>query len=165
LPRELVRSQSYGHPLAVLSCHIDGFNRFADRFGHEAADEQLQSFVINAEASIRKCDWLARTIDDSFMIVLPATTAAGAHRAAQKPRALFAVHPLSTPAEPMGFTVSVSVTAVNGKNDADSAAPIEALLRMANCRTTGKSRSGEGQSNSDSLGCPDAPSDGRKALN
>src|ERR1700730_15957006 len=35
LPRELSRSQRYGHALAVLNCHIDGFNRFVDRFGHQ----------------------------------------------------------------------------------------------------------------------------------
>lgn len=165
LPRELARSQRYGHALAVLNCHIGGFHWFADRFGHEAGDEQLRSFVSNAEASIRKCDWLARTIDDSFMIVLPETTSTGANRAAQKLRALFTVHPLSTPAEPMGFTVSVEVTAVNGKHDADSTVQIEALLRSANCRTNGDPLLGDAQSNCDHLAGAGAPSDGRNGLN
>jgi diguanylate cyclase (GGDEF)-like protein len=165
LPREWIRSRRYGHALAVLNCHIDGFNRFADQFGHEAGDEQLRSFVINAEASIRQCDWLARTIGDSFMIVLPETTAAGANRAAQKLRALFAVHPLSTPAEPMGFTVSVDVTAVNGKHDADSTVQIEALLRTANCRSNGSEPVDGVQSNSDTTISAGAPCDGRKGLN
>lgn len=165
LPRELIRSQRYGHALAVLNCHIDGFGRYADRFGHDASDEQLRWFVVNAETSIRKCDWLARTIGDSFMIVLPETTAAGANCAAQKLRALFAVHPLSTPAEPMGFTVSVEVTAVNGKHDADSTGQIEALLRSANCRTTGNPELGDGQSSCDSLTSEVAAGDGRHGLN
>jgi diguanylate cyclase (GGDEF)-like protein len=131
LPRELNRSQRYGHALAVLSCTIDGFTRFTDRFGHEAGDEQLRSFVAGSEGCIRQGDWLARTVGDSFMIVLPETAATGAHRAAQKLRALFALHPLSTPDEPIGFTVSIEVTAVEGKHDADSAAAIETLLRAA----------------------------------
>jgi diguanylate cyclase (GGDEF)-like protein len=165
LPRELARSQRYGHALAVLNCHIDGFKRFADRFGHEAADERLRSFVINVGTFIRKCDWLARTIGDSFMIVLPETPAAGAHRAAQKLRARFAVHPLSTPAEPMGFTVSVEVTAMNGKHDVDSTVQIEALLRTANCRTNSNPRLSDSQTNSEPLASLGAPGDGRNGLN
>jgi diguanylate cyclase (GGDEF)-like protein len=136
LPRELTRSRRYGHSLAVLNCHIDGFAQFADRFGHEAADAQLRSFVCDAETCIRKCDWLARTVGDSFMIVLPETTEPDADRAAQRLRARFNVHPLSTPDMPMGFTVSVEVTAVNAKHDADSSMEIEALLRSASCRTS-----------------------------
>jgi two-component system cell cycle response regulator len=165
LPRELTRSQRYGHALAVLNCRIDGFNRFAERFGHEAGDEQLRSFAINAEASIRKCDWLARTLGDSFMIVLPETTKFGADRAAQKLRALFAMHPLSTPAEPMGFTVSIEVTALNAKHDAGGTMQVEALLRTASGRTNGNSPLGEAQSNSHRLASVGAHRDGRNDLN
>jgi two-component system cell cycle response regulator len=165
LPRELNRSRRYGHALAVLSCHIDGFSRFADRFGPEAADERLCSFVIGAETSIRKCDWLARTIGDSFMIVLPETTAAGAHRAAQKLCALFALHPLSTPAEPIGFTVRVEVTAVNGKHGADSAAQIDALLRRANGQANNNLQLGDPPSTSDSLTSARVRGNGRNSLN
>jgi two-component system cell cycle response regulator len=165
LPRELARSQRYGHALAVLNCHIDGFTRFADRFGHEAGDEQLRSFVTNAEASIRQSDWLARTGGDSFMIVLPETTAAGAHRAAQKLRARFAVHPLSSPVEPIGFTISVEVTAVDGKHDADGAVQINALLRTANCGSNGDARRSDTQLNSDTSTSAEATGGGRNDLN
>jgi diguanylate cyclase (GGDEF)-like protein len=129
LPRELARARRYGHALAVLSCNIDGFNRFLDLFGQEAADEQLRRFVTGAERSLRKVDWLARTTGGTFMIVLPETSAAGAYFAAQKLR--FAQHPLSTPAEPIGFTVNIDVTALAANHDADSAARIESLLRSA----------------------------------
>jgi diguanylate cyclase (GGDEF)-like protein len=151
LPRELTRSQRYGHALAILNCKVDGFEQFKARFGHEAGDEQLRSFVANAEGCIRKADWVARTAGDSFMIVLPETAAKGAHRAAQKLRALFALHPLSTPAEPIGFTVSIEVSAVEGKHDADSSAQIEALLRAAQFgKYTGGRPQGE-QANRDTM--------------
>jgi two-component system, cell cycle response regulator len=138
LPCEWARSQRYGHSLAVLTCHIDGFNGFSDRFGREAGEEQLRAFVSSARASIRKSDWLSRTICDSFMIVLPETPAMGAHRAAQKLRALFAVHPLSTPTDPVGFTVTVEVASVDGKRNAHGAAQIHALLRTATCGEHGR---------------------------
>jgi diguanylate cyclase (GGDEF)-like protein len=133
LPRELSRSQRHGHALGLLSCRIDGFKRFTDLFGHEAGDEQLRSFVTAAEGCIRKSDWIARTVGDSFVIVLPETAAAGAHRAAQKLRALFVLHPLSTPIEPIGFTVSIEMTALQGKHDADGAARLDALMRSVDC--------------------------------
>ncbi len=134
LPRELFRAQRYGHALAVLSCHIDGFNRFTDQFGHEAGDERLRAFVAIAEGGIRKSDWLARTAGHSFVIVLPETDAARAHCVAQKLRALVVPHPLSTPLAPIGFTVSIDVTAFDGKHDNDGAARLDALIRSANCR-------------------------------
>jgi two-component system, cell cycle response regulator len=131
LPREWIRSQRYGRCLAVLVCHIDGFARFADRFGREAGDEQLRAFVSGVGATIRRCDWLARTRDGSFMVALPETAAAAAQRVAQKLRALIAVHPFSTPADPIGFSVTVEVTSLDGKHDVHGAAQIDAMLRHA----------------------------------
>jgi diguanylate cyclase len=125
----------------------------------------LRAFALSAETCIRKSDWLARTIGDSFMIVLPETTAAGAHRAAQKLRALFAVHPLSTPSQPRGFTVSVEVTAVNGKHDADGAVQIEALLRTANSGRNGNRLLSHAQSDRDPLTDAGAPRVERNDLN
>jgi two-component system, cell cycle response regulator len=131
LPREWARSRRYGRCLSVLTCHIDGFQPFADRFGRAAGDEQLRAFVSGVAAAIRDSDWLARDLDDSFIVVLPETPMAGGHRAAQKLRALFTVHPFSTPAAPIGFTVSVEVVSLDGKRHVHGDAQIDALLRAA----------------------------------
>jgi two-component system, cell cycle response regulator len=131
LPRELARSQRHGHMLAILNCGIDGFYRFNDRFGHAAANELLRNFVAGVHRCLRKGDWLARTGGGAFLIVLPETPAKGAHRAAEKLRQLFALHPLSTPAEPIGFTVNIEVTAVDAKHDVHSAAKIQTVLSAA----------------------------------
>jgi two-component system cell cycle response regulator len=142
LPRELARSQRHGHALAILHCDIEGFDRFNHRFGHEG-NELLRAFVAGANGCIRKGDWLARTAGAAFMIVLPETSAKGAHCAAHKLRQLFAQQPLSTAAEPIGFTVSVGVTAVDAKHDAQSTAKIEAVLRAANRATCAGARLGD----------------------
>jgi hypothetical protein len=65
----------------------------------------------------------------------------------------------------MGFTVSVEVTAVNGKGDADGTAPIEALLRMANCPTNSKARLADAQSSGNTMGSANAAGARRKSLN
>jgi diguanylate cyclase (GGDEF)-like protein len=132
LPRELVRSRRYGHPLAVLSCDIDSFKKINDRFGHDAGNQLLQEFVVRTEACLRSAsDWLARTGGDEFMVVLPETRAAGANRVANKLRQAYVGSPVITDAGPVSFTVSVGVTAVEAAHEYDNVSRIEQLLRAA----------------------------------
>jgi two-component system, cell cycle response regulator len=132
LPRELVRSRRYGHPLAVLSCDIDGFKQINDRFGHEAGNDLLRGFVARTEACLRiSSDWLARVGGDEFMIVLPETRALGANRVAHKLRQAYVGSPMITHAGPINFTVSVGVTAVEAAHEIENVSKIEHLLRAA----------------------------------
>jgi two-component system cell cycle response regulator len=132
LPRELVRSRRYGHPLAVLSCDIDSFKGINDRFGHEAGNQLLQEFVVRTEACLRSSsDWLARVGGDEFMVVLPETRAAGANLVAHKLRQSFMGSPVTTDAGTINFTVSVGVTAVEAAHEIESVSRIEQLLRAA----------------------------------
>src|SRR5271165_435477 len=129
MPRELARSQRYGHALAVLNCTIDGFAEHNARFGRAASDIWARQFVNGTADCIRKGDWIARTGSDRYMIVLPETPAAGARRVAQKLEQRFARHPLSTQLNPVGFTVSTEVTTVETKHDVDGTLRIETLLQ------------------------------------
>jgi two-component system cell cycle response regulator len=168
LPRELARSQRYGHALAILHCDIDGFGPLQDQFGHEAGNDSLRAFVAGAEACIRKGDWLARTAGAGFLIVLPETTAQGAHCAARKLRHLFAPHPLSTPAKPIGFTVSIGVTAADAKHDAASTAQIEAVLCAAGRGEHATKPLDADQARADTPSCTGGPSGrlgGKNGLN
>jgi two-component system cell cycle response regulator len=132
LPRELLRSRRYGHPLAVLSCDIDGFKQINDRFGHEAGDQLLQGFVTRTEACLRSSsDWMARVGGDEFMVVLPETRAHGANRVAHKLRQSYVQSPMATHAGPIRFTASVGVTAVEAAHEIESVSKIEQLLRAA----------------------------------
>jgi diguanylate cyclase (GGDEF)-like protein len=158
LPHELARSQRYGHALAILRCDIDGFEPFHDRFGHEASNDLLREFVACADARIRKGDWLARTDGAAFLIVLPETNAKGAHCAAHQLRQLFALHPLSTPAEPIGFTVSVGVTAVDAEHDAESTAQIDAVLCAADRGRHANGQLDGAQARADTPACTGGPS-------
>jgi two-component system, cell cycle response regulator len=132
LPRELTRSRRYAHPMAVLSCDIDGFKQINDRFGHEAGNELLRAFVSRSESCLRQeTDWLARVGGDEFMIVLPETSMHGANRVAQKLRHTYSQYPVSTHAGPVSFTASVGVTAVEAAHETESVSRIEHLLRAA----------------------------------
>jgi diguanylate cyclase (GGDEF)-like protein len=135
LPRELARSQRYGHALAVLTCSIDGFERLRGNSALEQGDELSRAFVGRAANCIRKVDWLARTSRDEFMVVLPETTALGARCVARKLRHLFARDPLLRPNDSIVFTVRIGLTAVVAKHDPDSTRQIDALLRSATARS------------------------------
>jgi len=140
LPRELARSQRHGHSMAVLNCKIDGFRVIAEQFGEEVGALLLRAFVARADGCIRNTDWLARTGEAEFMLVFPETPCKGAHHVAQKLRQLFALHPLLTPAGPIAFTLSIEVTAVDARRDADCALQIHALLRTADTGMVGYER-------------------------
>jgi diguanylate cyclase (GGDEF)-like protein len=144
LPRELVRSQRYHNPLAVLSCDIDGFKQINDRHGHEAGNELLQAFVARTQNCLRtSCDWLARVGGDEFLIVLPETKVQGANRVANKLRQAYVQSPVATHAGPVSFTASVGVTALEAADEIESAAAIEHLLRSADrCLYASKSLGG-----------------------
>jgi diguanylate cyclase (GGDEF)-like protein len=131
LPRELARSQRYGHALAVLTCRIDGFERLGGSCGLEAGNVLLRAFAGRTVHCIRKVDWLARTSRDEFIVVLPETTAQGARCVARKLRQLFARDPLLLPDDSDPFMVRIGVTAVEAKHDPDSTRQIDALLRSA----------------------------------
>jgi diguanylate cyclase (GGDEF)-like protein len=156
LPRELARSQRHGHALAVLHCDIDGFRKINDHFGYEVGDALLRAFVTRTGSCIRNGDWLARTGDDEFMLILPETSAKGAHRVAHKLQQQFALHPLATPAGPIAFTASIEVTAIDAKRDFDSTLQIHALLRTVDRRMVAHKSSNERIANADSeAGAPE----------
>lgn len=168
LPRELARSQRYGHALAVLSCDIGGFQQITDQYGAEAGDEFMREFVARVDACIREGDWLARTRDREFMIVLPETSAKGANCVAQKLRQLFPLQPRSALAEAIRVTVRIGVTAVEAKHDADSTLKIQALLRAADRGIRDCRRFEPDQASADTIVCvssSNARNGGKNELN
>ncbi len=145
LPRELSRSQRYRHPLAILSCDIDGFKQVNDRFGHAVGDLVLQAFVARSSKSLRKAsDWLARKGGDEFVIVLPETNLQGANLVAQKLLHAYTASPVVTHVGPVHFGVSIGVTAVEATHTLAGAPGVEELLRAADHRLYDKKHAQSG---------------------
>ena len=132
LPKELARCRRYAHPLAILSCDIDGFKQVNDRFGHQSGDLVLQEFVARSTNCLRKTsDWLARIGGDEFLIVLPETGLAGATSVAKKIRRQLAAQPVSTNSGAVAFMSSVGVTAFEPADVPSGPAAVEELMNMA----------------------------------
>jgi two-component system cell cycle response regulator len=132
LPLELARAKRYRHPLAILSCDVDGFTHINDRFGAEAGDELLRAFVVRAGNCIRpESDWLARVAADEFVLVLPETKVHGANNVAQKLRGAFSQCSVATSAGAVSFTVSIGMAAIDPKFKRDDKPELSDLLRAA----------------------------------
>jgi two-component system, cell cycle response regulator len=142
LMNEWERAQQRGHPLAVLDCELEGLEQIKAGFGLDASDELLCAFVARAENCIRKSDWLARTGEKEFLIVLPETSTQGAHGTAGKLREHFALHPLASPEETLGFTLKIRVDAMATQKDVRGAVRINARSRALERGTHGSDSPG-----------------------
>lgn len=88
LPKELQRVSRYGRPISVIMADIDHFKAVNDRYGHQAGDHVLKSFVEAMGSSIRSgVDWIARYGGEEFIVVLPETDVEKARLLAERLRA------------------------------------------------------------------------------
>jgi diguanylate cyclase (GGDEF)-like protein len=131
LPRELARSQRSGHVLAVLICHVEDQRHPAMPGGHGSLADPLRTFATLARSLIRRGDWLARTGMESFMIVLPETSCAGAHCVARKLRAGMALEARLGRMPTADFAMKIDATTIDGNRDADGWDRLAALLHFA----------------------------------
>ena len=107
---------------AVMVVDVDHFKAINDSFGHLRGDEVLVHLAKTLRRSIRQTDRVGRWGGEEFMVISPATDAAGAAVLAEKIRAAVAGAGLSA-GQPV--TVSLGVAVARG-----AVAP-EALLRAA----------------------------------
>ncbi len=77
LENQLAESQRLRdeRPLTVIAIDIKGFEEANRRFGHTTGDRLLKFVGATIRAQLRKMDFLARSINDEFLVILP--TAAG----------------------------------------------------------------------------------------
>ncbi len=95
--------------VALLVCDLDHFKTVNDRFGHELGDEVLSQFGALLREHARDTDVAIRLGGEEFCLVLPATDAEGAVRAAERLRRATAKRLAEL--VPGGLTVSIGVAA------------------------------------------------------
>jgi diguanylate cyclase (GGDEF)-like protein len=73
LENQLAESHRYRaeRPVTVLAIDIKQFAEFNDRYGHATGDRLLSFVAATISEQLRKMDFLARTVNDEFVIVLP----------------------------------------------------------------------------------------------
>ncbi len=119
LSAALAKRARDGGPVSVLMLDIDHFKSINDRFGHEAGDEALRSFVAACGDVLRPTDALVRWGGEEFLALLPRVTGDGVAEIAERIRARVAAIGADAPAEGrVRFTVSIGLAEANG-GDAD----------------------------------------------
>jgi diguanylate cyclase (GGDEF)-like protein/PAS domain S-box-containing protein len=129
LQREASRACRDGSPLAIVMIDIDRFKLFNDRYGHPAGDRCLRAVAQAVAAAVqRPGDLAARYGGEELVVLLPATTLAGARVIAE--RIAEAVRARAIPhAGGIGGIVTVSIGVAAGVPD--SAADADLLLAEA----------------------------------
>lgn len=86
LNQGVARAERRGEPLSLLLIDVDHFKAFNDGFGHLQGDEVLQQIAEILRGAAREADTVARFGGEEFVVVLPATTTAGALALAERIR-------------------------------------------------------------------------------
>lgn len=98
-------------PFSLVIFDVDHFKRINDTHGHVAGDRVLCAIAATTICVLRPGDALARIGGEEFLILLPGTTASGAHEVAERVRETLAALDLGTDeALPIRFTVSLGLT-------------------------------------------------------
>jgi diguanylate cyclase (GGDEF)-like protein len=84
--RERALADRTGSPLTLAVLDLDGFKLINDREGHAAGDRLLAGLGLAWRARVRPGDIVARHGGDEFVLLLPATTPAGANAVLERLR-------------------------------------------------------------------------------
>ena len=117
-----------GDPVALLVIDIDHFKLVNDSFGHGVGDEVLREFAVRLASNVRAIDLAVRFGGEEFVVVMPDTELAYAHRIAERIRRQVAGSPFRVMAgeELLTVTISIGVAASLGEGDTP-----ETLIRRA----------------------------------
>jgi diguanylate cyclase (GGDEF)-like protein len=110
--RERALADRTGNPLTLAVIDLDGFKQINDRDGHAAGDRLLASLGRDWRARVRPGDILARHGGDEFVLLLPATTSAGAEALLER---------LRSNSDAVGWSVGVSEWRTGERLDAPMA--------------------------------------------
>lgn len=96
LENQLAESQRFRdeRPLTVMAIDIKNFDEMNRDFGHAAGDRVLSFAAEKIASQLRKMDFLARSMNDEFMIVLPKASERTAIEITGRIQACFALAPM-----------------------------------------------------------------------
>jgi two-component system cell cycle response regulator len=100
-------------PVALLVIDIDHFKKINDSFGHGVGDEVLREFAVRLASNVRAIDLPVRFGGEEFVVVMPETELADAHRIAERIRLHVAGSPFRVldGEELLTVTISIGVAA------------------------------------------------------
>ncbi|RAN81413.1 sensor domain-containing diguanylate cyclase [Bacillus sp. SRB_336] len=108
-------------PLSLIMLDIDYFKQYNDRYGHLEGDACLKRIArVLSSAATRARDLMARFGGEEFVLVLPETDVAAAHKLAERCRDLIRAEQIPHQSSPISSVLSISLgvgTAIPGLGD------------------------------------------------
>lgn len=141
---ELSRTQRHHAPVSLVLLDIDHFKSVNDRFGHLVGDQALRMVADVLVEKKRPYDWAGRWGGEEFLLVLPRTTLAEAHRVADRVRLSVAATYL-TFADEQKLNVEVSLGVTSTFGNPEALPSLDMLLQQADealyhAKGTGRNR-------------------------
>jgi two-component system cell cycle response regulator len=136
------RAAAGGEPVALLVIDIDHFKKINDSFGHPVGDEVLREFAVRLASNVRAIDLPVRFGGEEFVVVMPDTRLADAHRIAERIRLHVAGSPFRVLGgeELLSVTISIGVAASLGPDDTPQALLRRADAAMYDAKAAGRNR-------------------------
>lgn len=103
------QGRRYKHRMALLMIDIDRFKLVNDAYGHDVGDEVLVQISKRFAKSIRNVDILGRQGGEEFIVLMPESSASGAHRVAERLRASLSGVPIKSSGPTISLTVSIGI--------------------------------------------------------
>jgi diguanylate cyclase (GGDEF)-like protein len=107
LQSEISRAERYKMPLSIMEFDIDHFKKVNDTYGHDTGDRVLKELAGLVKQLLRSSDTFARTGGEEFVLLIPHTSSADAHRLAEKLRKAIEAFDFDLP-EPITCSFGVS---------------------------------------------------------
>lgn len=86
LGEEFAQRERTGEPLSLVIVDLDFFKRINDEYGHQVGDDVLENTARAIESVARHGETAARVGGEEFALLLPGSTSAEAHDAAERVR-------------------------------------------------------------------------------
>jgi diguanylate cyclase (GGDEF)-like protein len=135
---ELKLAKRVNAPVSVILCDLDHFKNINDKYGHETGDAALVKCANVLRGALRESDAIGRWGGEEFIVVLPATDAAGAQEVAEQMRA--AIESTTFTAFKEGTSISLGVS--TSETIDDPADEWDLLIKEADQRLYGAKNQG-----------------------
>ncbi|MCH8814444.1 MAG: GGDEF domain-containing response regulator [Chloroflexi bacterium] len=109
IQKECNRANRYGSAIACLMIDLDNFKEINESYGHPEADSVLTQLAGFIRTTVRDADIVARYGGDEFCVLLPETSAEGAHLLAERLRSGIASMNLVVGGEAIRISASVGM--------------------------------------------------------